>query len=302
MEPQVSQGIEIIEVGSDQAYSREVMNWNDEAKMAEVKKIFAPKLTDTEFQAFRGIGRATGLNPFLREIWAVKYGDGAASIFIGRDGYRKSAQANSEYDWHFVDAIYANDSFRVVNGEVNHDYRLTDRGALIGAYALCKRKTSSRPNYGQVLLKEYTTGKSLWTSKPETMIKKVAEAQVLRMTFQELFAGTYDEAEQWDDKSGKIEKSNGFSNAETPKPLPTTKELPPKPIDSATREEILVLIAQLQTADPERTVEASHAKIQEAFGCGLEEITYSQAIALKKKLENAVELAMDGTKPDPESK
>ena len=177
--------------------------WDEDTQLAEIKKIFAPTLSPTEFQAFVGIGKSTGLNPFLKEIWAVKYGNGAASIFIGRDGYRKMAQANPDYDWHFVDSIYSKDSFKVVNGQPEHEYKLSDRGALVGAYALCMRKKSSRPNYLRVDLKEYTTGKSLWGTKPETMIKKVAEAQVLRMTFQDLFTGTYDESEEFDNSSAR---------------------------------------------------------------------------------------------------
>ena len=45
-------------------------------------------------------------------------------------------------------------------------------------------------------IKEYNTNQSVWKQKPATMIKKVAEAQWLRWTFQELFAGTYDESEE----------------------------------------------------------------------------------------------------------
>ncbi len=39
----------------------------------------------------------------------------------------------------------------------------------------------------------------VWVGKPATMIKKVAEAQGLRASFQELFAGTYEESENWKD-------------------------------------------------------------------------------------------------------
>ena len=44
-------------------------------------------------------------------------------------------------------------------------------------------------------MEEYSLPQSLWKSKPETMIKKVAEAQALRQSFQEVFAGTYSYAE-----------------------------------------------------------------------------------------------------------
>jgi hypothetical protein len=60
----------------------QLIKWEDSTQLQEVKKLFAPDLTQDEFQTFVGIGKATKLNPFLREIWAVKYGKQAASIFI----------------------------------------------------------------------------------------------------------------------------------------------------------------------------------------------------------------------------
>lgn len=175
--------------------------WADKEQLDEIRKIFAPKLNQSEFNAFVGMGKASGLNPFLKEIWAVKYQDNApAQIFVGRDGYRKAAQRNQEYDYHECDAVYSNDVFKrnSISGEINHEYNLKDRGELIGAYCIVKRKNSSRPCYTWVKLSEYSTGKSLWnpqTGKPETMIKKVAECQGLRAAFQDLLGGTYGEEE-----------------------------------------------------------------------------------------------------------
>lgn len=185
--------------------------WEDNAKLAEIRKLFAPKLTDMEFQFFVGMGKATNLNPFLREIWAVKYSDKeAAQIFIGRDGYRKSAQSHRDYDYHQCDAVYENDEFEMNDGVIKHKYNLKNRGELLGAYCIAKRKNSERPCYVFAELREYSTGKSLWREpglyknekgymsqggKPATMIKKVAESQCLRAGFQELFAGTYGEEE-----------------------------------------------------------------------------------------------------------
>jgi phage recombination protein Bet len=177
--------------------------WTDSTKVQEIKKVFAPNLSDSEFSTLVGIGQATGLNPFLREIWAVKYGNNPASIFVGRDGYRKTAQSNPDYDYHLTDAVYQNDSFSVTDGEVKHSYSVKQRGMIIGAYCVVKRKKSSKPIFTFVELKEYSTGKSLWGTKPATMIKKVAEAQGLRMAFQGIFAGTYDESEAWEVKEVK---------------------------------------------------------------------------------------------------
>lgn len=89
------------------------------------------------------------------------------------------------------------------------------------------------------MLTEYATGKSLWVTKPETMIKKVAEAQVLRMTFVEEFNGTYDESEEWDDK--KI--STPVAPAPTlNKVAPPTKALP-------------IVQTQVEEPEPQEVVE-----------------------------------------------
>lgn len=171
--------------------------WKSQENLTQIKKIFAPKITDLEFVAFVEMGKSTGLNPFLKEIWAVKYGEAPAQIFIGRDGYRKSAQRHNQYDYHFVDAVYSNDFFEVNDGVFSHKYSLKDRGNVVGAYCSIKRKDGSRPFYHYVDFKEYNKGQSVWKEKPVTMIKKVAESQALRMAFQELFAGSYDESEDW---------------------------------------------------------------------------------------------------------
>ncbi|WP_438967032.1 phage recombination protein Bet [Flavobacterium sp.] len=177
--------------------------WNKEDIIYKLKDMYANTLSDLEFTTFIEIGKATGLNPFLREIWAVKYGNQSANIFIGRDGYRKAAQENPDYDYHHVDAVYSNDNFSIKNGEVHHQYSVSDRGNLIGGYCIVKRKSSSKPQFNYVELQEYSSNKSLWVTKPATMIKKVAEAQCLRMTFQSIFSGTYDESENWKTSSNE---------------------------------------------------------------------------------------------------
>lgn len=182
--------------GALQVASTNTLLWEDNTKIDEIRKLFAPNLTEMEFGYFVGLGRATKLNPFTREIWAVKYDKSApAQVFIGRDGYRKAAQAHSEYDYHQCDAVYENDKFEISQGEVSHTYTLTNRGKLIGAYCVSKRHKSSRPIYVFAEIGEYSTGRSVWKDKPATMIKKVAESQCLRACFQDLLGGTYGEEE-----------------------------------------------------------------------------------------------------------
>ena len=221
--------------------------WQEQDALTEIQKIYGKDLTEGEFTTLCQIGLATGLNPFLREIWAVKYGNSPASIFIGRDGYRKAAQRNPEYDYHVLDAVYENDDFNVTNGEVQHNYSVKDRGKLVGAYCTVKRRSASKPSFTFIDFEEYyqrnkdadgkvkkrydkyqkkyvDMGETLWDTKPATMIKKVAEAQALRMSFQSMFAGTYAEDEQWATPEAEIEASPSETKDKVKLPDPTVAE------------------------------------------------------------------------------
>lgn len=167
--------------------------WGDEKKLSEIKSLYAPKATDLEFRAFVEMGKATGLNPFLREIWLVKYDQSnPAQIFIGRDGYRKLLSRSAGYEGHIVDAVYSNDEFHVdlLNAHVKHIPNLKDRGKLLGAYCIAYMKGLRIPAYTFVDVSEYDLKRSLWNTHKATMIKKVAEAQTTRMAVQ-LCSGTY---------------------------------------------------------------------------------------------------------------
>lgn len=101
--------------------------WEDKTQLATIKKtLVPPNVNDQEFQLFMSIGVAMNANPFLREIYITKYGD-KASIILARDLYRKNAQKSKDYDWHLSDDIYSKDTFSVKNGEVSHEYNLSDR-------------------------------------------------------------------------------------------------------------------------------------------------------------------------------
>ncbi len=183
-----------------------LVNWDDQKMQLQIKESFGKGLSDTEWTLFLNMGRATKLNPFLREIWAVKFGTNPVSVFIGRDGYRRSAQNNPEYEYHYCDAVYSNDEFVVTKGEVTHTYNLKDRGTLVGAYCIVKRRNATIAAMNYVELSEYMQAFGVWKTKKATMIKKVAEAQGLRASFQELFAGTYEESEKWEETQETVQK------------------------------------------------------------------------------------------------
>lgn len=170
--------------------------WTEKG-IQNIKQCFAPTLTNDEFKVFVGLGKSLGANPFTREIWAIKFGQQQASIFLGRDFYRKKAQEQLDYDGHVVNAVYENDGFEIIEGQPQHKVNsFKDRGNLVGAYCCVYRKNLRVPFFVTVNLDEYKKNQSTWKTIPETMIKKVAEAQALRGAYQGVFRGTYDESEQ----------------------------------------------------------------------------------------------------------
>jgi len=170
--------------------------WENDLSLKEIRELFAPNLTDLEFKAFVGMGKATGLNPFLRELWSVKYDKTKpAQIFIGRDGYRKIAQQHPAYDYHRVEAVYSEDNYVNDNGDIRHTHGFANRGTLLGAYCVVKRKDATKEMVTSVLFSEYDKKQSNWMSMKETMIKKVAECQGFKTAFQEKFSGLHHEYE-----------------------------------------------------------------------------------------------------------
>ncbi len=208
-----------------QIASSNIMDVWAEENLREIHELFAPNLSPIEFKAFVGMGKATGLNPFLREIWAIKYDKSKPpQIFIGRDGYRKSGQQHPEYDYHRVEAVYSEDFFENNNGVINHKYGFAKRGILLGAYCMIKRKNSSKETFVSVMLHEYDKKQSNWNSMKETMIKKVAESQGFRFTFQEKFSGTYSEYEDYiDGQVVNVQNSDEENKSQTQKLLDRIK-------------------------------------------------------------------------------
>ena len=180
----------------------EIKNTNNQEidvwrKKDVIRQLFAPTLTNDEFMFFMGLGKSMQANPFKREIWAIKYDKNApASIFLARDFYRKVAQSQPDYKVHRSFAVYENDQFKIKNGVPDHEFTLKNRGKLIGAYAELIKKDIDQSFVLYVDFQEYNTGRSNWKKMPATMISKVAEAQVLRMAYQNLFSGTHSEDEQ----------------------------------------------------------------------------------------------------------
>ena len=149
-----------------------------------IKNTVAKDSTDEELYMFMQIASMYGLNPFMKEIWFVKNKDGSFMIMTSRDGYLTIAKKDPRFHKCQSMAVYENDDFEVemTMGEVTnitHKFKQSERGKLIGAYAILKTKDHNNLMC-YVTYKEYAKNTPVWRSYPSAMIRKVAENDVLK--------------------------------------------------------------------------------------------------------------------------
>lgn len=156
-----------------------------------IRKYFAPNLNKAQFALFIGQGKMLGANPFTKEIEPAVI-KGNLKLLVKRDFYRRKAQEQDTYNGHRVVAVYSEDDFTMENGKPQHNPdSFADRGELVGAYAIGWRKDVDHAFVEKVRLDEYDRGNYIWNNKKETMIKKVAEAHLLRAMYQGILSNTY---------------------------------------------------------------------------------------------------------------
>ncbi|MDD1695127.1 MAG: recombinase RecT [Methanoregula sp.] len=156
----------------------------DPKKIDLIKAICARDCTNSEFELLLYLSKKYELDPLSRQIWAVKYGNEAARIFCGRDGYLQIAHRSNQFDG------------------MESGTKPSDDGKDVVGWCRIYRKDMQHPFYFEAYLSEYTqpigrSGKpGLWQTKPRVMIQKVAESSCLRRAFS--IVGLYS-PEEFDD-------------------------------------------------------------------------------------------------------
>lgn len=188
------------------------------------------RVTIQEVAMFMNLCKFSGLNPWLKEAYCIKYGNEPATMVVGKEAFEKRAEENPTYD--------GDESGIVVIDENNViSYR---KGTLklpgekiIGGYAEVWRKDRKYSTRIEVSFDEYAGRKkdgtlnSQWSKRPATMIRKVALVQALREAFPKSFGGMYIAEEQGIDEpdltvSDVIEMQEAQQIAENEQPETTT--------------------------------------------------------------------------------
>ena len=157
---------------------------NYTAEMVDtIKNTVATNATDSELIMFLSVANKYDLDPFLGEIYFVKYKD-KSSILSGRDGYRKIAKREPNFQKCQSMAVFENDEFEMTMtlGEItniHHKFSHKDRGKPLGAYAVLTT-TDGQTWVSWADIKEYDTRQNAWREYKSAMIEKVAETKVYK--------------------------------------------------------------------------------------------------------------------------
>jgi phage recombination protein Bet len=153
-----------------------------------ISTTIAPGCSGDELRLFAYACQRTGLDPFSKQIYAIKRG-GKLTIQVSIDGLRSIAERTGQLDgsmsyWCGDDGVWT-------------DVWLSSKPPA-AAKTTIWRKGAGHPFTGVARFADYNAGQGLWSKMGATMIAKCSEALALRKAFPADLSGVYssDEMEQ----------------------------------------------------------------------------------------------------------
>ncbi len=147
---------------------------------------------DAEVYSFLAKCQARKLNPLAGDAYMTVFG-GKASVIVSKDYFVRTATQQPTFDGMKAGIVVVNRDGEMVYREGGIYGKQTER--LVGGWAEVFDKGRKVPSRAEVSIDEYDQHRSLWKTKPATMIRKVALVQALREAYPGAFGGIYDSDE-----------------------------------------------------------------------------------------------------------
>lgn len=154
-------------------------------RLDAVRNVLAPDLNDQELQLFALVAQRSGLDPFAKQIYAIKR-KGRVTFQTGIDGLRSTAERTTEYEGS-SEPVYEPQEWESRQGKDRHPERAT---VIVYRFRNGRRIEQS----ATARWDSYWPGAEQgfqWAKMPDVMLAKCAEAAALRKAFPYVLADLY---------------------------------------------------------------------------------------------------------------
>lgn len=230
--------------------SAPALDFSDPKLIATLKQTVAAGATDAEFAMFVENCRATGLNPFKKEIWFIKGKgytkndgtevEGKVQMMTGINGFYSVANTNPMFDG--IELIESEEQVTITeaiqtNWKGETSIRKLTPSIVAPAWIEARvwRKDRKYPSVARAKWSEYAkellTAKGLrtiWATMPSVMLAKCAESMALRKAFPQQLNGFYTQEEMPSNFAATIDEPEQIAApAAEPERKPAPTPTPP---------------------------------------------------------------------------
>lgn len=197
--------------------SHAVETFIDQEKRTLLANTLLRGATDNELALFVNLCNAKRLDPFTRQIYGIKTGNGGLQMFASIDGLRVIAQRSGQYAGQMGPFWCGTD------GQWTDVWLAQEPPAAAKVGVL--RKGWPEPMWGVATMASYGKQSPTWKQMPDMMLAKCAESVALRKAFPDDISGLYVREEFGDAETPELQHNAPMANVTPLRATPVVAEV-----------------------------------------------------------------------------